>query len=257
MKNTHYFNKRRNTMKRRIVAIITILVMLIGATTLAAASNTNTDGSIEYKDGTIIIIPPGDDCCPCFGDEPCEGDPGCAHDPKCDDPCQCPCHEPGAGDFRDFDLGGDLYFGEWTIGRSGQFDSAIYGEPSHANNPRNINGTHTGIRILNQTAQPAEIKVSIGEFIFNDDSETILAGAELELESYGESPGWVATNPLGTASKTPVTLIPGEAPSIIITTSPGSAIAAAWSGILDVLPGTAIHTGKAQADLFWTSLVIP
>jgi len=244
-------------MKRRIAALTLILIMLLGATTLTAAGNTNTDGSIEYKDGTVIIIPPDEDCCPCFGDDPCDGGSECPHDPKCEDPCQCPCHEPGAGDFMNFDLGGDLYFGEWTIGRSGQFDSAVYGEPGHPNNPRNISGTHTGIRILNQTSQPANIQLSISEFIFNDNPATILAGAELELESFGTPPGWVATNQLGTASKTPVTLVPGEAPSTIITTSPGSAIAAAWSGILDVLPGTAIYTGKAQAELFWTVLVIP
>jgi hypothetical protein len=244
-------------MKRKIIALTLILVLLIGTSAIAAASNTNTEGSIEYKDGTVIIIPPGEDCCPCFGDEPCVGGGGCTHDPKCEDPCQCPCHEPGAEDFRNFDLGGDLYFGEWMIGRSGQFDSAVYGEPGHPNNPRNINGTHTGIRILNQTAQPANIMVSIGEFIFNDDPETILAGAELELKSFGTPPGWVATNLLGAALKSPVTLIPGEAPSEIIQTSPGSTIAAAWSGILDVLPGTAIYVGKAQAELIWTSLVTP
>ena len=99
-------------MKRKITALTLILAMLLSVTTLAAASNTSpTEGSIEYKDGDIIIIPPGENCCPCFNEDPCEGGP-CIHDPDCVGPCQCPCHEPGAKDYRDFDIGGNLYFGE-------------------------------------------------------------------------------------------------------------------------------------------------
>ena len=245
-------------MKRRILALTLILAVVLGVTTFASASNTTpTDGKIEYKDGNIIVIPPDEDCCPCFGEDPCDAGPGCPHIPPCDEECQCPCHEPGAEDFRAFDLGGDLYFGEWTIGRSGKFDSAVIGQPGHRNNPKEINGTHTGIRILNQTSKSAQLDVSISEFIFNGNADTILAGAELELQSYGAAPGWVATNSFGSATKSKVTLIPGENPSTIITTSPGSAIAAAWSGVLDVIPGSAIHLGEAKALLTWTASNVP
>jgi len=240
-------------MKRKLIALTMILALALSLSTLAMAAT--TDGSIQYKEGGVIIIPPPD-CCHCYGDEPCE-DKDCDEKPPCkpgdDGKCGCECHDefdPPKGHFE-FGVAKNLFFGEHLLGASGDYDSTVYGDPTHDQNPDNVEGRTTGVQITNQMAVPYDILVSVSEFEWETQSGN-LNGARLELVGAGN---W-ANNGTELSTQNGADLTPNTATKVITVPS-GLSVIAAWSGILDVLPGTAIHTEKAQATLTWTSQVAP
>jgi len=230
-------------MRKNTIALLLALAITLGAATIALAVDTETDGSIKFKAGDVIILPPHDPydpgtCCPCYGEEP--------------DDCDCPCHiydkyaDPEDGeDFRDFDMGGDLYFGEWTIGAHGKFDSRDNGVPDRK---------FTGVLLINQTAAPATIQVSITKF-FYDKTVTELEGAELTLNAHKLAAGAGYNAAAIKASNSLLSSVALEDPLTdyhIITIPAGSRVKASWYGDLDVRPGTAKYAGTAQAALTWT-----
>jgi len=228
-------------MRKRILALLLALAMSLGVATVAMAdsSNANTDGSIKFKDGDVIIIPPPDpdgDCCDCYGKAP-END------------CECPCHDPDEyadpndlPGFKNFDYGGNLYFGEWTIGDYRTYDSTVDGGSI---------GTHTGIQVINQTSGTAKVGVEITAFIFDDQDSHELEGAELTLFEYELAVGYGYVNG-DVDQKNDVAL--NDQPILILTVPAGARAKASWSGELEVQPGTAIYEGTAKATLTWSDL---
>jgi len=216
-------------MKKKLLALILVLALTIGAATLAQAFD--SDGSIVFEDGNVIIIDPG--CCECYGLPPATG-------------CICECHEHDSvkdtSNFRTFNLGGELFFGTWEVGSHGIFKSADTVQTTAA-------GTHTGMFVVNQTTSAAKVGVSITEFIF-DTEEFSLEGAELTLVAYGLEVGDGTSK--GTVTQNPrQRLEPGEGAVLILTTPLASRVKAAWSGELVVAPGTANRAETAQALLTW------
>jgi len=248
-------------MKRKIVVFTMVLALLIGATLFTASANpSNTDGSIEFKPGDVIIITPDDPCCPCFGDDPCEGGP-CKHDPDCDEPCTCICHDDD-DDYNEFFLDkgveNDLYFGNHNIREFGRFDSANTGLYSDNGLDTTDDGQYTGAEVRNFSGDEFRMGVSVGGF-FVGPTPTLL-GAELFLvtgdnqapAAYPLQPGFAH---LG-SSTVPVAMTGADGNTHVLTIPSGNMVKASWSGLLDTLQGTATP-GKAQAELTWTAFIAP
>ena len=245
-------------MRKKTIAILLALAMMLGTATIAFAADptTKTDGSIAFKSEGLIILPPQPplpfdpeypekDCCDCFGKDAEEG-------------CKCPCHLydeyadpedpkfPDGTDFNRFKLGGNLYFGEWTIGDFGIYDSKVYGKPRN---------THTGILTVNQTTSDAKIAVSITEFKNNGD--TVLEGAELKLMALELAAGAGFVNNEGIVSSDIRQLgdfVLDKIDRLILTIPAGSRVKASWYGLLSVMPGTTNFVGTAQATLTWSDM---
>ena len=228
-------------MKKKTLALILILALTLSAATVALAADTKTNGEIKFKDGTVIIIPPTDPtnpCCPCFG-KPAVGS------------CECECHQyddpadPNA--FKNFNLGDNLYFGEWNIGTSGTFDSSNTAQTT-------TDGTHTGMQVINQTQNPAKIGVQITKFLYDTGSKPELVGAELTLNIFEPAQASANITLAGNAQVGNLKLTPEAAAVLALTTPAGSRVKASWSGSLMVVPGTANWVGSAQAVLTWTDI---
>jgi len=243
--------------KKKIITITLILTMLLGVSTIAMANDStpSTEGEIRFKDGDVKIVPPDEDCCPCYGDDPCEGGP-CKHNPDCNDPCVCPCHDPGTSTaYRNFAVEDNLFFGEWTIGRGGLFNSANNGHNSTTLNTTAA-GKYTGVQIINQTGSEAKIFVTLTEFLFPNNAP--LQGAELDLfpripnPANSNAPALVTSNENGTAAQLVTqTFVPNESQQIL-TAQAGTAVKAAWFGILDVPAGAGNQAAEAKAVMTWT-----
>ena len=179
---------------------------------------------------------PEDPCCPCYGKDP-------AND------CDCPCHyddEDDGAAFKGYNLGGNLYFGEWTIGDYGVYDSADDAQTTDS-------GTHTGIYLINLTSAGAKLGVSVSEFYFDEANDIKLAGAELTVNTFGAFQVGKGTNAALVTQSGGLNLSTDLGASAEVLEVPSaSRVKASWSGVLDVLPGTAIYEGKAQATLTWT-----
>jgi len=255
-------------MKKKIISLTIILAMILGASAIAMANDSaDTQGEIRFKDGEIIILPPGEDCCHCYCpdcgdgcakcDGPCPGgcsDPEKPHGPG--EPCDCPCHD-ATSQFKNFNVGENLFFSTWTIGRGGIFDSFDEAQTTAA-------GKTTGVQVINQTSGIAKISVEVSQFVYEDQDAVMfegnvqkpfLKGADLTLVQRGNAanlPGF-SPNP-ALVQGTEIKLLPDGAAMQILTTPAGSAVKASWSGLLDVVPGTALWVGSATAVLTWTDI---
>ena len=244
-------------MKKRILSITIIIAMLLSASIIALAAT--TDGEIKFKDGDVIILPPGKDCCHCLGDDPCPGgcsDPNDPHEPG--KPCECPCHDASPA-YKSFAVENNLYFGEWTIGRGGQFNSANNGHNGTTLDTTSA-GKYTGVQVINQKSTMATIYVTVDEFKFPNNAP--LAGAELDLfartpnAANGSAPGLVTSTTFGSAAQIATQpFVPGESQQIL-TAQPGTAVKAAWFGILDVPAGSGNQATTAQALMTWTDAAL-
>ena len=243
---------------KKIISITIIITMLLGIATIAMANDSaDTEGKIIFKDGEVIVLPPDDECCHCYCpdcgdgcaecDGPCDGKCG-----DCDDPCDCPCHD-ATSEYKNFNVGDNLYFSTWTIGRGGIFDS--FNEEQTT-----AQGKTTGVQVINQTSAVAKISVEVSQFIYEDQGAILfegitqkpfLKGADLTLEQRGNAASLPAFSPF-VVQGNGIELIPDGAAVQILTTPAGSAVKASWSGLLDVVPGTALWTGAATAVLTWT-----
>jgi len=236
-------------MKKSVIMIIVILAMLFSITLIAIAAT--TDGTIKFVDGKVTVLPP--DCCHCVGDDPCAGGCGNPVDPHAPgQPCNCPCHDvEGNAGYKSFDIGNNLYFGEWTIGQSGTFDSANV--LPEAQGGTTSAGTHTGIQVVNMTGSTVKIGVSQDQFEFPD--KTPLAGAQLTLNQAG----FAVNTEFGSATQTATQLLDVNANDGVqmLTVSPGSAVKAAWSGVLDIPPGVTNQAEKALSVLTWAVIIAP
>jgi len=235
-------------MKKRTLAIVIALALAIGVATAALAAE--TDGSIIFESGDVVINEPGSEsecgccpkCCPCEAE--CEGE--C----DCDCPCECTCPEEYGNYFFRLGVDNDLYFGSHELTVYGTFDSANKperdspqsGEEGYTTDA----GQFTGVEVINYSAAPAKIGVEITGFTVG--GSPTLAGAELTLMVE-------AATALG--GGTPYTQedevkLSGSSTKILSVNS-GRAVKAVWSGLLETLPGTA-KPGKAQATLTWTDI---
>jgi len=209
--------------KKNILALVVVLAMILGTSTIAMAApdSRSTDGSIEFEPGEIVIIIPGD-CCDCFN-KPAAPD------------CNCPCHDypPPEG----FEFGGDLNFGSWTVGDHGIFKTWEEGK---------LDYTLTGVYAINPTTSDMEVRVNVTKFIFDEDDDRELKGAELTLKNLKSD--LVGS---GTKIESPK-LVPGEDVRVLLA-NPGSVVAANWYGILEFPASSSIYAGKAQAELTWTT----
>jgi len=236
-------------MLKKSLALLLALAMTLGAATIALAADpkTDTEGSIAFKAGTVIVLPPQDPydpegsedpCCPCYGEERGED-------------CKCSCHlydeytdendKPG---YKDFDLGGNLYFGLQNIGDFGTYDSLIYGTDGNE---------YTGIMVINQTASAVSITVEITEFKYNGGE--VLTGAELTLKKYALAAGAGfddSTKLAAMAQGDNINISDSDGAPTVLKAPAGSRVKASWSGSLDVLPGTSVYAGIAKATLTWT-----
>ncbi|MCL2856787.1 MAG: WxL domain-containing protein [Oscillospiraceae bacterium] len=176
-------------------------------------------------------------------------------------------NEPGTGtiEFEDGDtpiiidpdpeypwdvaLDRDLDFGLQTI--SG--DNQTYSSYEDSRTPE---GRLAGVKIENGSVQTDWVlQVEIGHFMIEDGEGGLVEtmhGFELELVEHSA----FTSRPLDPQVVSDVTLEAEEAPQTIMTITPVSIIAANWEGFLDVLGGTVLHTGEAQAEMTW-SIVIP
>jgi len=215
-------------MCRKITTIVLVLAMALSLSIIASADQSN--GSIEFETGTIVVIPP--DCCDCYGEDPADG-------------CTCPCHDfddpDDSEEYRKFDLGGDLYFGQWKVGAFGTFYSVDQ-------------DTHAGVQVINQLTQNAYVQVAITEFVYEGTANT-LDGAALTLKALDMEfgAGFGASN----ADQKDVTLDPEDSAATILMTTAGSRVKASWAGELEVPSGSAVYEGKAQATLTWTTTNTP
>jgi len=215
-------------MKKRTFALILVLAMTIGAATVAQAYN--TDGSIVFTEGTIVIINP--DCCPCFGQE--IPNPGCT----------CECHdfydENDGDDFNNFvDLGKNLYFGSHEVGSYGVFPSVDNGSGA---------GRHTGVYVINTMANEQTVSVTVTEFFFGGSTVNKLNGAVLTLLEddlkFGNGSGDKFVQ------EDEIELTPGVAAQVL-SVDPAGKIKATWTGELDIPMGSANRAEQAQAALTW------
>jgi len=224
----NYFEKGRTKMSKKITTLVVVLALMFSLATVATAAGTSTNGSIVYEQGQIIVIP--GDCCDCFG-KPAENG------------CECYCHEfddiDDPDEFKDFDLGGNLYFGVWKVGKYGDFDSV---------NP----GRLVGAQVINQTIGQASVRVSISNFVFGETTNT-LDGATLTLKANDKAAG--AGMDASTANQFDNVLLEPEAGAVkVLTVDPGYRVKANWTGVMNVLSGTAIYEGTAQAILTWDTV---
>jgi len=236
-------------MKKKILALAVILAMIVGATNIAIA--TNTDGSIEFKTGGVIVNPPGDDdghgdceCCPDCCE--CGGDCG----DGCD--CGCPCDCKEVDDYEHFfithNVEKNLYFGTHELTVFGKFDSAqpVNGTANDPEgHPTTTDGMYTGVEVINRTEDPAKIMVQISKFQVGG-TET-LKGATLVLVKEA-----AMTVGEGTPSvNNEIELLEPGVDDVALTVGSGRMVKAAWYGVLMTQPGTAAP-GEAQATLTWT-----
>ena len=242
-------------MKRKIVVFTMVLALMIGATVFTVSANpSGTEGSIDFTDGGVIIIPPDEDCCPCYGDDPCKGEPDCPHTPECENPCVCICHDDD-DDYNDFflenDVVNDLYFGNHSVREFGRFDSADVDQTTDV-------GQFTGAEVRNLSGNEFRMGVSVSGFFVG--TTATLQGAELFLvtgehqapAAYPLLPGF---EHLG-SSILPIAMTGTDGNTHVLTVPSGNMVKASWSGLLDTLQGTATP-GNAQAELTWTTFVTP
>ena len=242
-------------MKRKILVITMILAMMVSATLLSVSANPGrTEGSIDFVAGEIIIIPPEDPCCPCYGEDPCDAGEECPHDPPCEEECLCICHDDD-DDYNDFflenNVANDLYFGNHSIREFGRFDSADVEQTT-------VTGQYTGAEVRNFSVDEFRMGVSVGGF-FVGTTQTLL-GAELFLvvgdaQAPAEYPLRDGFAHLG-SDEEPISMTGGEGNTHVLTVPSGNMVKVSWSGLLDILQGTAMP-GKAQAELTWTTYVSP
>jgi len=246
---------------KKILTVLLALALCFGMSSMTMASPTTTGGSIAFKDGGVIIIPPEPEpsacpcvcpvCCVCPDD--CDGVP-VSGGGKC---LRCPCNCDD--DYEDFflDLGvkNDLIFGTHNLNIFGKFDSA--------NKPANIaagahntgaNGQYTGAEVINRSTGNTSIYVDISAFRVGGPTGTVtLAGFELDLvpESAINSAGLTT----GYTQRSSVKLTAAGTSQPVLNVNQGFAVRAAWHGVLTTLQGSAM-VGNAQAVLTWTSGVV-
>ena len=143
----------------------------------------------------------------------------------------------------------DLDFGEQVISGNNQ----VYSSYADSRTPE---GRLAGVVVENGSVQDNWIlQVEIGHFMIEDDDGELVEtmhGFELVLVAYDE----FTNRPLTPQTVNDITLEAEEAPQTIMTITPVSIIGANWEGFLEVLGGTVLHTGEAQAEMTW-SIVIP
>jgi len=264
-------------MKKRLFATILILAMLIGTATIATANApATTYGSIEFKEGQIIINPPPDDDCLCCED--CHPDNYDNGDCDCDwtdpddkipgDECPCDCDCDDKDPYDDFWLINrvrqNLYFGIHELTVFGRFDSAniFHENATIATNGEDTTriGEYTGVEIINQTPETAVISVSIGPFMITPATgpafETLqgfdlfLMPSAIALSGTQDANQYAQFGGLGNVLEN------GGGSVEILRVARGREVRAAWSGLLDVEAGTN-DPGFAQANLTWTSMNVP
>jgi len=250
-------------MKIRKAIVFTLVIALLIGATLSLTSATKTNGSIDFVVGGVTINPPEGPCCPCVGDDPCDagngGGGGCKHDPDCDEPCKCLCHDPDEDDynnfFKDNKVENNLYFGSHSIREHGLFDSAntkLYND--NGLDTTDV-GMFTGAEVINMSGELFEMGVNVSAFYLNGSATKTLQGAELYLVA-GDSQAPV-NYPLqaGFAHKgsavTPIATVEDGGTTHVLSVPNANMVKASWSGLLDVVQGTA-QAGKAQAELTWT-----
>ena len=157
--------------------------------------------------------------------------------------------DPDPDDEWDVALDRNLDFGLQVI--SG--DDEIYSSYEDARDPED---RLAGVKIENGSVQSNWVlQVEIGHFMIEDDDNDLVEtmyGFELELVVYEE----FTNRPLNPQTVNDVVLEAEGAPQTIMTITPVSIIGANWEGFLEVLGGTVLHTGEAQAEMTW-SIVIP
>lgn len=157
--------------------------------------------------------------------------------------------DPDPDDQWEVAMDRDLDFGLQVI--SG--DDETYSSYEHSRTPE---GRLAGVKIENGSVQDNWVlQVEIGHFMIEDDDNDLVEtmhGFELELVARDE----FTNRPLTPQVVNDVTLEAEEAPQTIMTITPVSTIGANWEGFLEVLGGTVLHTGEAQAEMTW-SIVIP
>ena len=238
-------------MYRKVFTIALVLAMLLGVANFAVAAPANTDGSIAFEEGGVIIVPPGSECTCCRKCCTC----GCkdtGFEDPCDDcPCPCNCDEDYDNFFAKLGVENSLYFGEHNLAVFGRFDSANKpGSPKPGDERYTTDdGEFTGIEVINQLRSEAKVGVQISRFMVGG-VET-LAGADLTLKSERA----IAEGGGTPYSQKDGVMLTGDTQEIISVNS-GRAVKAAWYGLLDTCAGTAVP-GKAQAELTWTVMATP
>ena len=256
-------------MTRKIIALALILVLAIGTTAIATASTGETGAGIKFEEGTIIIVPPGDDCCHCYGDDPCGIGPGCTEEPTCkpgdSGKCECPCHDFPIiqPPYRDFEFSDNLYFGTHRTSVFGRFDSRPTGAGHGTLAGRNTTNVDnfTGVEVINGKASPQQVVLEVSEFEIA--GETTLDGAVLRLVAheriqngdYAHSfgPGFYQAGTTGDGVEIP---LEGDGAVRMLTVRNSSMIKASWYGLLNTNQGTA-EEGEATATLTWTAQDVP
>jgi len=157
--------------------------------------------------------------------------------------------DPDPDEDWEIALDRDLDFGEQVISN----DDQIY---SSYEDSRTEEGRLAGVMIENGSVQDEWVlQVEIGHFMIDDGDGNYVEtmhGFELELVVQDE----FTNRPLNPQVVSDATLEAEEAPQTIMTITPVSIIGANWEGFLEVLGGTVLHTGEAQAEMTW-SVVIP
>ena len=138
----------------------------------------------------------------------------------------------------------NLDFGLQTI--SG--DNRTYSSLEHA---RSEDTRLAGVVVLNESVQANWVlQVEMSGFFIGD--TPTMAGFDLELIPHSQH-----TNRPGTPQTVnTVKLEADEAPRTIMNITPVSTIGANWRGVLNILGGSVLQTGDAQAEMIW-SVVVP
>ena len=142
----------------------------------------------------------------------------------------------------------DLDFGVQVISIENQTYSSYEASRTEA-------GRLAGAMIENESVQTDWVlQVEIGHFMIEGGSGLVetMHGFELELKARDE----FTNRPNNPQVVNDVTLEAEGAPQTIMTITPVSIIGANWEGFLEVLGGTVLYTGEAQAEMTW-SIVIP
>ena len=144
----------------------------------------------------------------------------------------------------------DLDFGEQVISN----DTQTYSSVADA---RTAAGRLAGVVVENGSIQDEWVlQVEIGHFMIEDDSSNLvntMLGFELELKAHDE----FTNRPLNPQIVNDVTLEAEDAPQTIMTITPVSIVGANWEGFLEVLGGTVLHIGEAQAEMTWSIVIAP
>jgi len=243
-------------MKRKVLSLLLALALILGTAMLASAAN--TDGSIEFKGGGIIIIPPKDcnccvNCCVCDCDALVNG-----NDCECGCPCPCTCDDPYDSFFWDNGVERNLNFGTHDILINGTFDSANKpGSPQNGQDRYTGEaGKYTGVEVLNKTGRDARVDVSISVFMIDGNpAKPTLDGATLTMK-YENSITDGVFPPDAYNAKTNVVLETGDAlgnSGTMLDVGRGVSVKVAWYGILFTAPQTS-DPGEAQAVLTWDAM---